>query len=82
MDFAEHLRKSNDSENSKVMVDPYDMEFMKGTVILVKVEEMYNIFKSALPLFIGRKMRMELDDQSFCWSLPLNVHMFTPPFLY
>ena len=47
MDFAEHLRKSNDSENSKVMVDPYDMEFMKGTVILVKVDEMCNIFKSA-----------------------------------
>ena len=25
---------------------------------------------------------MELEDQSFCWSLPLNVHMFTTPFLY
>ena len=48
MDFAEHLRKSDVSENSKVyMVDVYKMDFMKGIVILVKVDEMYNILKSA-----------------------------------
>ena len=25
--------------------------------------------------------KMDLDDQSFCWSLPLNVHTFTTPLL-
>ena len=25
-------------------------------------------------------MKMELDDQSFCWSLPLNVY-YAPPLL-
>ena len=32
MDFAEHLRKSEVSENSKVyyMVDFYEMDFMEG----------------------------------------------------
>ena len=35
----------------------YERDFMKGIVILVKVDEMYNILKSAKPLFIGREMR-------------------------
>ena len=26
-------------------------------------------------------MKMELDDQSFCWSLPLNTHTNAPPLL-
>ena len=32
MDFAEHLRKSDVSENSKIyyMIDFYKMDFMKG----------------------------------------------------
>ena len=30
-----------------IMVDFYEMDFMKGIVILVKVDEMYNILKSA-----------------------------------
>ena len=30
-----------------IMVDSYEMDFMKGIVILVKVDEMYNILKSA-----------------------------------
>ena len=39
MDFAEHLRKSDVSENSTVyMVDIYGMDFMKGIVILLKVD--------------------------------------------
>ena len=34
MDFAEHLRKSDVSENSKVfMVDIYEMDFMKGVLL-------------------------------------------------
>ena len=30
-----------------IMVDFYKMDFMKGIVILVKVDKMYNILKSA-----------------------------------
>ena len=44
MDFAEHLRKFN-------MMDSYKMDFMEGNVILVKVDEMYNILKSAKHIF-------------------------------
>ena len=48
MDFAEHLRKSDVSENSKVyMVHFYEIEFMKYIVILVKPDEMYSILKFA-----------------------------------
>ena len=55
--------------------------FMKGNVILAKVDEMYNILKSAShSLFV--EMKVELDDQSFCWSFPLNVHTLTAPLLY
>ena len=41
MDFAEYLRKSNVSDNSKVYYGRfYEMDFIKGTVIFVKVDEM------------------------------------------
>ena len=63
------------------MVDSYEMDFIKGIVILVKVGEMHSILKFASQ-FIGQKMKMELDVQSFCWSLPLNFHTFTMPLLY
>ena len=47
------------------MVDFKKMDFMKGIVLLVKVDEMYNMLKS-LSLFFVWEMNMELDDQSFC----------------
>ena len=66
MNFPEHLRKWNVSENTKVyMVDFKKMDFMKGIVLLVKVDEMYNMLKS-LSIFFVWEMNMELDDQSFC----------------
>ena len=37
------------------MADSCEMDFMKGIVILVKVDEMYNIFKSASHCFLGVK---------------------------
>ena len=58
------------------------MDFMKGIVMLVKVDEMCNILKCARSLFISREMKMELNDQGFCWSLPFNVHTLTTPLLY
>ena len=44
MDFAEHLRKSNVSDNCDVyFVDFYEMDIMRDISILVKVYGMYNI---------------------------------------
>ena len=43
-DFAKHLIKSRAAKF--IMVDSYEMDFMKGIVILVKVDEMCNILKS------------------------------------
>ena len=49
IDFAEHLRKSDVSENSKIYYGRFLQNgLMKGIVILVKVDEMYKIFKSLL----------------------------------
>ena len=51
MDFAEHLRKSDVSENSKVYYGRFLRNGLhEGIAILVqllKVDEMYNILKSA-----------------------------------
>ena len=47
------------------MVDFKKMDFMKGIVLLVKVDEKYNMLKS-LSIFFVWEMNMELDDQSFC----------------
>ena len=59
MDFAEHIRKSGVSENRKVyiLLDFYEMDFMKSIVILVKVEEMYNILKSASHCLLVERRR-------------------------
>ena len=47
MNFAEYLKKSNVSENRKViMANFYKMDLMKGIAILVKVDDMYNTLKS------------------------------------
>ena len=57
MDFAEHLKKTQTFQRIEkfIMVDSYKMDFMKGNVILVKVEEMCNILKSASQsLFVER----------------------------
>ena len=49
MDSSESLRKSvSQISNVKfIMGDFYKMDFMNGIVILVKVDEMYNILKPA-----------------------------------
>ena len=63
-----------------IMVDFYGMDVMKG--IGSKIRWDVQNLQVYYPLFIGREIKMELDDQSFCWSLPLNVHTFTTPLLY
>ena len=48
MDFAEDLEYKMFQRIAKfIMVDSYEMDFMKGIVILVKVDETHNILKSA-----------------------------------
>ena len=50
MDFAEQkiLKNQTFQRIEKfIMVDTYEMDFMNGIVILVKVDEMCNILKSA-----------------------------------
>ena len=47
-DFAGYLRKSDVSENSIFLtVGFYEMDFMKGIVILINVDEICKILKSA-----------------------------------
>ena len=43
MGFAVYPGKSD-----VIMADFYEMDCMKGIVVLVKVDEMYNIFKSLI----------------------------------
>ena len=49
MDFAEDLIEYKMFQRIAkfIMVDSYEMDFMKGIVILVKVDETHNILKSA-----------------------------------
>ena len=61
------------------MLDSWEMDFIKVIVILVKVDEMSWSLQAT---FIGQEIKIELGDQSFCWSLPLNFHTFTTPLLY
>ena len=60
------------------MVNSYEMDFMKRIVILVKVDETYNILKV---IVYWSRNKTELDDQSFYWSLPLYVHTYASPLL-
>ena len=64
------------------MLDSWEMDFMKVIVILVKVDEIVQCLEACKPLFFGQEIKIELGDQSFCWSLPLNFHTFTTPLLY
>ena len=52
MDSSESLRKSvSQNSNVKFIVGDFcKMDFMNGIVILVKVDEMYNILKSLLAI--------------------------------
>ena len=54
--------------------------FMKGIASKSRWHVQY--LEVCQPLFIGREMKMELDGQSFYWSLPLNVNTFTTPLLH
>ena len=71
MDFAEYLRKSDVSENSKV----YYGRFLRNglhvaIVILVKVDEMYNILKSASHCLLVKRLRWNWMIKVFAGVCP------------
>ena len=45
--ILQNILKNQIFQRKVYIVDFYEMDFMKGTLILVKVDETYNIFKSA-----------------------------------
>ena len=47
MDFVEYLRKSDVSDNSKVYYDRFLPNGLHESIVIVKADEMYNIWKSA-----------------------------------
>ena len=53
-----------------IMADFYEMDFMKGIVILVKVDEMYNILKSASNCLLAA---------FFCWRYAHTFVYYVPP---
>ena len=57
-----------------IMADFYEMDFMKGIVILVKVDEMYNILKSASHCLLVERWDGNGWSKFFCWRYD---HTFT-----
>ena len=62
-----------------IMADFYEMDFTKGIVILVKVDEMYNILKSASNHLLNERWDGNEWSKSFFWWY---AHTFTTSLLY
>ena len=62
--------------------DFYEMDFMKGIVILVKVNETYNIVQGLLATICWSRDEGEIGWAKFLLSLFLNAHTFTTSFFY
>ena len=56
------------------MADFYEMDFIKGIAILVKVDEMYNILKSAIYCLLVERWDENVWSKFFGWRYP---HTFT-----
>ena len=64
-----------------IMVDSYEMDFMKAILILVKVEEMYNIFKSASHCLLVERWRWSWMIKTFAGVCPwLSIRLLWPSF--
>ena len=55
------------------MADFYEMDFMKGIVILVKVDEMYNILKSASDCLLVQKWDRDGWSNIFAEDMPIRL---------
>ena len=62
-----------------IMVDFYEMDFMIGIVILVKVDEMYNILKSASHCLLVERWKWNWMIKVFPGVCPWA---FTTPLFY
>ena len=72
IEFGGYLRKSGENEafhRTGKFIE------MKDIVILVKVDNIYNVmYKVCYPLVIGQNMKVLLDFQSFCRNLNLLMN--------
>ena len=60
------------------MADFYEMDFMKCIAILVKLDEMYNILKSASHCLLVEIWGGNGWSKFFCWSY---AHLFICPYV-
>ena len=67
MDTAEHYRKTDVSENSKVYYGRFLQNgFHERWFYISKTKWDVQYLEVCQPLLICQEMKMELDDQSFC----------------
>ena len=65
-----------------IMVDFYQMDFMKGIVILVKVDDMYNILRSDNHYLLFRRWRWNWRMKVFPGVCPwMSIHLLHPSFI-
>ena len=75
MDFVEYIKKPGVSENSKVNWNEMYCNSSNSRWDVQYLE------KSPSHWYLS-KYEVEVDDQSFYWSLLFNVHVFTTLLLY
>ena len=64
------------------MADFYEMDFMKGILILVKVDEMYNILKSASHCLLVETWRWNWMIEVFAGVCPwMSLSLLRPSFI-
>ena len=65
-----------------IMVDFYEMDFMKGIVILVTVDEMYNILKSLSHCLLIKRWRWNWMIKVFARVRPsMSIRLLHPSFI-
>ena len=62
-----------------ITVDFYEMDFMKGIVVLVKVDDAYNILKSASHCLLVERWRSNWMMKGFAGVYPWTFTI--PPFI-
>ena len=65
-----------------IMIDSYEMDFMEGIVILVKLDEMYNIFKPASHCLLVERWRWNWMIKVFAGACRWrSIHLLRPCFI-
>ena len=64
-----------------IMADFYEIDFMKGIVILVKADEMYNMLKSASQCLLVERWRLNWMIKVFAGVCPwMSIRLLRPSF--